>query len=207
MKELYYGYRADYIIYDNRSGGEVIYDYLSGKTDNPTWLKWNDSGFTVIDEKELHFVPDGKVAELSGRTIDPNAIKCLVPFIGNAEVNSLGWQSLKKQLETNNIKFLCSMQDAQTALEDSGKIFELSSEQLAEKLMPYGQTDLLIQECVNLSAEFKNGLVRLKEPRSGYKDRAVVLSYGNFFAEKLDVKYSQNAQDEDIDIDDIQLVF
>ena len=207
LKELYYGYQADYIVYDNRSGGEVIYDYLSGKTANPSWLKWNDSGFTVIDEKDLHFVPDGKVAELSGRTIDPNAIKCLVPFIGTAEANSLGWQSLKKQLETNNIKFLCSMQDAQTALEDSGEIYDLTSEQLADKLAPFGQTDLMIQECVNLSAEFKNGLVRLVEPRSSYKDRAVVLSYGNFFAEKLDIRYSKNMSEEDIDVEDIQLVY
>ena len=207
LKELYYGYQADYIVYDNRSGGEVIYDYLSGKTANPSWLKWNDSGFTVIDEKDLHFVPDGKVAELSGRTIDPNAIKCLVPFIGTAEANSLGWQSLKKQLETNNIKFLCSMQDAQTALEDSGEIYDLTSEQLADKLAPFGQTDLMIQECVNLSAEFKNGLVRLVEPRSGYKDRAVVLSYANYFAEKLDTRYSKSMSEEEEDIENIQLVW
>ena len=99
------------------------------------------------------------------------------------------------------------MQDAQTALEDSGEIYDLTSEQLAEKLAPFGQTDLMIQECVNLSAEFRNGLVRLKEPRSGYKDRAVVLSYGNLFAEKLDTLYSQSIQEDDEDIDNIQLVW
>ena len=99
------------------------------------------------------------------------------------------------------------MQDAQTALEDSGEIYDLTSEQLADKLAPFGQTDLMIQECVNLSAEFKNGLVRLVEPRSSYKDRAVVLSYGNFFAEKLDIRYSKNMSEEDIDVEDIQLVY
>ena len=207
LKELYHGYQADYLIYDSRSGGEVVFDYMSGKTDNPSWLKWDDSGFTVIDDKSLHFVQDGKINELNGRTIDPNAVKCLVPFIGTQEANSLAWQSLKKQLETNNIKFLVSMQDAQEAMEDSGEIYDLTSEQLAEKLTPFGQTDLLIQECVNLSAEFKNGLVKLSEPRSGYKDRAVVLAYANYFAEKLDTKYSQSMQEDDLNIDDIQLVF
>ena len=99
------------------------------------------------------------------------------------------------------------MQDAQTALEDSGEIYDLTSEQLAEKLAPFGQTDLMIQECVNLSAEFKNGLVRLVEPRSSYKDRAVVLSYGNFFAEKLDTRYSKSMSEEEEDIENIQLVW
>ena len=129
------------------------------------------------------------------------------PFIGTPEAKSLGWQALKKQLETNNIKFLLSTQDKQTELEESGEIFDLTSEQYAKKMLPYGQTDLLIQECVNLSAEFKNGLVKLTEPRSGYKDRAVVLSYANYFAEKLDIKYSQECQNEAIDYENIQLVW
>ena len=207
LKELYYGYQADYLIYDSRSGGEVVFDYMSGQTDNPNWLKWNNSGFTVVDDKTLHFVQDGKISELVNRTIDINAVKCLVPFIGTAETNSLAWQSLRKQLETNNIKFLVSMQDAQTAMEDNGEIYNLTSEQLADKLVPFGQTDLLIQECVNLSAEFKNGLVKLKEPRTGYKDRAVVLAYANYFAEKLDTKYSQSMQEDEFNMDDVQLVF
>ena len=207
LKELFHGYQADYLIYDSRSGGEAVFDYLSGKTANPSWLRWNDSGFTVIDDKDLHFVQDGKVQELIGRTIDKNAIKCLVPFIGTAETNSIGWQSLKKQLETNNIKFLLSTQDKQTELDDSCESFNLTAEQLADKLLPHAQTDELIQECVNLSAEFKNGLVRLHEPRSGYKDRAVVLAYGNYFAEKLDTKYSQEAQNEEIDYNNLQLVW
>lgn len=207
LKELFYDYEADYLGFDTRNGGDAIYDYLSGKTKHPNRMIWNDSGFTVASEKDLHIATDGKVAELASRTIDNNAIPCLIPVVGTAEGNSIGWQSLKKQLETNNIKFLISMQDAQSELEDSGEYFNLSSEQIADRLAPYGQTDLLIQECVNLSAEFKNGLVRLKEPRSGYKDRAVVLSYANRIAENLDIRYSQSMQNDDLDIDNIELVF
>lgn len=207
LKELYYSYKADYLIYDSRSGGEVVFDYLSGKTPNPEWLQWNDSGFTVIDDKKLFLVQEGKIQELMGRTVDKNAIRCLCPMIATAEINSLCWQSLKKQLDTNNIKFLITVQDKQTELEDSGKLFDLTSEQLANELLPFAQTDEMIQECVNLSAEFKNGLVRLHEPRNGYKDRAVVLAYGNYFAEKLDIKYSQERQDEEIDYNNIQLVW
>lgn len=191
----------------NRSGGEVVFDYLSGKTPHPSRGMWNDSGFTVSNEKDIQIVTDGKITELAGRTIDKNAIPCMIPFVATAENNSLAWQSLKKQLETNNIKFLISMQDEQNELEDSGEYFDMTAEQLAEYLAPYGQTELLIQEAVNLSAEFRNGLVRLQEPRSGYKDRAVVLAYANYVAEKLDIRFSQSLQNDDEDIDNIQLVF
>src|SRR5699024_10062256 len=102
----------------------------------------------------------------------------VIPFIGTSEMNSLAWQSLKKQLEVNNIKFLISEQEYQDYLEDSGEYFELTAEEFAQKMLPYIQTGEVIHECVNLSAEYKNGLVRLSEPRSSYKDRAVCLAYG-----------------------------
>lgn len=207
LKELFHDYEADYLVMDTRSGGEAVYDYLSGKTPHPNRGIWNDSGFTVTNEKDLWIASDGKNAELASRAVDKNAIPCMVAVIGTSEVNSMCWQSLKKQLETNNIKFLISMQDKQAELEDSGEYFGMTAEQLAEYLAPYGQTELLIQEAVNLSAEFRNGLVRLTEPRSGYKDRAVVLAYANYVAEKIDTKYSQSLQNDDDDYSDIQLVF
>ena len=155
----------------------------------------------------LQIVPQGKIDELTSRTVDKNANPCLISIIGTAEINSTAWQSLKKQLDTNNIKFLINSSEKQAELEDSGEYFKITSDQLVERLSPYIQTEELVHECVNLSAEFKNGLIRLSEPRSGYKDRAVVLAYGNLIAEKLDTKYAIQMQDDDIDYDDVQLVF
>ena len=208
LKELFWDYQADYLIEDNRSGGEVLFDYLSMKTPHPErGSSWNDSGFTVVNDMSLHVVGQGKIEELRNRTVDKNAIPCVIPFIGTSETNSLAWQSLKKQLEVNNIKFLISAQEYQTYLEDSGEYFDMTAEEFAKAVLPYIQTDEVIQECVNLSAEYKNGLVRLSEPRSSYKDRAVCLAYGNFIAEKLDNKYNKQNQKQEFDISQIQLVF
>lgn len=208
LKELFWDYQADYLIEDNRSGGEVLFDYLSMKTPHPErGGSWNDSGFTVVNDMSLHVVSQGKIDELRNRTVDKNAIPCIIPFIGTSETNSLAWQSLKKQLEVNNIKFLISAQEYQTYLEDSGEYFDMTAEEFAQAVLPYIQTDEVIQECVNLSAEYKNGLVRLSEPRSSYKDRAVCLAYGNFIAEKLDNKYNKQNQKQEFDISQIQLVF
>ena len=208
LKELFWDYQADYLIEDHRSGGEVIYDYLSMKTPHPErGSGWNDSGLTVVNDMSLHVVGQGKVDELRNRTVDKNAIPCIIPFIGTSETNSLAWQSLKKQLEVNNIKFLISAQEYQTYLEDSGEYFDMTAEEFAQAVLPYIQTDEVIQECVNLSAEYKNGLVRLSEPRSSYKDRAVCLAYGNYIAEKLDNKYNKQNQKQEFDISKINLVW
>ena len=208
LKELYWWYQANYVIFDARSGGEALFDFLSGKTPHDKLEGiWNDSGFTVSNESDIHLVSSAKIEEFRNRTIDKNAIPCLVPITATSEINSLGWQSLKKQLEVNNIKFLVNMQDAQNNLEDSGEYYELTSEQLADRLAPFGQTDLLIQESINLSAEFRNGLVKLVEPRNSFKDRAVVLAYGNLIAEKLDNRFAKSNQSQEINIDDIELVW
>lgn len=192
----------------NRSGGEAIYDFLSKETEHPERGNlWNPCGFTVVQDKDLQVVPWGKIEELSNRTVDPNALPCLIPIIGTSDINSLGWQSLKKNLETNNIKFLIPMQDAKDVFVDNGEYFSMTSEDFALAVAPYGQTDETIQECVNLSAEYREGKVKLKEPRSGFKDRAVVLSYGNLISERLDTKYSKSIQNKDFNVDDIEVVW
>lgn len=192
----------------NRSGGEAVYDYLSKETPHPErGILWNPCGFTVVQDKELQVASWGKIEELAARTVDKNALPCIISIIGTSDINSLGWQSLKKNLETNNIKFLISMQEAKEMLVDSGEYFDMTSEELAEAILPYGQTDETIQECVNLSAEYKEGRIRLREPRSGWKDRAVVLSYGNLIAERLDTKFAQQNQEEKFNIDDIEFIF
>lgn len=208
LKELFWDYQADYIVMDIRSGGEAVYDYLSNTTEHPErGSQWNPCGFTVVNDESLQIASPGKIEELRGRTADKNALPCIIPIVGTSEINSLGWQMLKKQLETNNYKFLITMQEAQNNFEDSGEYFRMTSEDYANKVAPYGQTDLMVQECVNLEAEYRNGLVRLTEPRNGFKDRAVVLSYSNMFAEKLDNKYIKNSQKLDYDINEIQLVW
>ena len=67
----------------------MIYDYLSMKTPHPErGLHWNDSGFTVVNDINLHVVGAGKIEELKNRTVDKNAIPCIIPFIGTSETNS-----------------------------------------------------------------------------------------------------------------------
>ena len=117
------------------------------------------------------------------------------------------WVELKKQLESNNIKFLISSQTYQEKLEDSGEYFKITSEELADRKLPYGQTEQLIKEAVELTAEYRDGKVKLTEPRSGLKDRIVCLSYGNYISSKIENKYLKNMNTKEINFEEINLVW
>lgn len=207
-RELWWDYQADYLVPDQRAGGEVLYNRMTEIWEHPERGKnWNPHGFTICEKMHYQVVPDNKLKDLKERTIDPNAIPCMIPVIGTPELNSKCWAELKKQLECGNIKFLVSMQNRQEIIEDDGSYFDMTSDELAKELLPYGQVDLLIQEAVNLKAEFKNDKIKLIEPRSGTKDRAVVLAYGNYIANLIENEWNKQNQKVDFDISTIQLVF
>ena len=206
IRGLIWDYDADYYILDLRNGGEVLFNYLTIPKENPErGVNWDCRGLGLADKYQV--VPQGKIEDLRSRTVDKNYKPCIIPMIGTSELNSIMWVELKKQLSCNNIKFLVSMQDRQTILEDNGEYFNLTSDELASELVPYGQTDELIREAINLKAEFKNDKVKLVEPRSGTKDRAVVLSYGNYIASLIENEWNKQAQTEEFDINSIQLIW
>lgn len=208
VRTLFWDYNADYVIQDTRSGGEVLYNHMTEMIENQErGSKWNPHGLTVADKLQYHVVPEAKVKDLKERTVDPNAIPCIIAFIGTPETNSIAWVELKKQLECGNIKFLVPMQDRQAEIEDNGTYFQMTSEQLADDLAPYGQVDLLIQEAINLKAEFKNDKVKLVEPRSGTKDRIITLAYGNYIASLIENEWNKQAQTDDFDINSMQIIW
>lgn len=207
-REIFWDYQADYLIPDIRSGGEALYNKMTMELENPNHgVLWDKRGLTVSDELELHVVPEGKLQDLRNRTVDKNAIPCIVPITGSTTLNSTMWIELRKQLDNGNIKFLVPMQTYQESLEDNGDIFGMTSEEVANALLPYAQVDLLVNEAVNLKAEIKDGGVKLSEPKNGFKDRAVCLSYGNYIASKIENIWQRRMVNQKVDYSNIQLVW
>lgn len=207
-RELWELYDADVLVCDNRSGGEALYNHMTMPWNPPIGkTRFSGKGLTVYDKTWVHVVPDNKLADLKDRTVDKSAIPAIVPFIGTGEINSIAWVELKKQLEINNIKFLVPTQQHQEDLEDSGEYFKLSSEELVEELLPYGQTDELVQEAVNLSTEIRGNNIKLSEPRNGTKDRAVILSYANYIMCLFENEWQKLSQSDDEDILDMNLIW
>ena len=207
-REIFWDYEADYLIPDLRSGGEALFNKMTMELENPNHgVLWDKRGLTVSDELELHVVPEGKLQDLRNRTVDKNAVPCIIPITGSTTLNSTMWIELRKQLDNGNIKFLVPMQTYQESLEDNGDIFGMTSEEVADSLLPYAQVDLLVNEAVNLKAEIKDGGVKLSEPKNGFKDRAVCLSYGNYIASKIENIWQRRMVNQKVDYSDIQLVW
>lgn len=199
-----------YVAADNRSGGETLFNRMTMPWENPDRPhSWDKRGFTVATNSNLHVVPEAKLADLRNRTIDKDAIPCIIPIIGTPDLNSACWVSLKKNLEMNNLKFLISAEDKQTQLEDTGQYFKMTSEELADVLYPHVMTENLIQEAVGLNSEIRENRIRLYEPRNSTKDLIVVLSYLNYIADRLENEYNKYFYDAENseDYSNIQLVF
>lgn len=206
FRYLKWVYDADYAAFDGRSGGEVIYNHLTEPLPMPNLgARWNGCGLSPAEK--YHVVSDAKLADYHSRVVDKNAVPCLIPVIATPEINSQGWLSLRKQLETNNMKFLISMQDYQNELTDSGEYYQYTAEELANQLEPYGQTDMMVIEAVNLKTVIKQDKIKLEEPRTGTKDRIVTIMYGNYIIDLIENAWQQQLQEDEFDIDSIQLVY
>lgn len=208
IRGLVYDYGADYYILDLRNGGETLYNYMSQPKDNPErGANWNPHGLGISEMLVYQVVPTTKLDDLRSRVVDNDPQRIIIPMIGTQDLNSQMWITLRKQLDLNNIKFLVSMQDRQNKIEDDGSYFTMTAEEIANDVAPYGEVDMLIQECIELRPEYRNDKIKLVEPRSGTKDRAVILSYGNYIASLIEQEWLRQQQTDDDDLDDIELVW
>ena len=179
IREMYFDYKADYIVIDIRSGGEIIYNNLSKTRDNPYRLEWNNHGFRVCDKQEYQTSKDAKIEDLKNRAIDPQAIPAIIPIVGTPEFNSNMWLDLQKQLVDGNIELLIDDIDFDQQFQDTKGYYGLTDNEKFNIQLPYVMTTSLIHEAINLSPSWNNGLVKCSEPRSGTKDIIVAFGYGN----------------------------
>lgn len=206
IRGLRLDYQADYILIDNRNGGEVLFNYMTMPKDNTErGSSWEYHGLGLAGKYQQ--ITNEKIADLENRTVDKNPVRCLIPITATGDSNSRMWLELKKQLSMNNIKFLVSMQRKEDLLTDSGEYFDLTTDELVKELLPYGQTDALIQEAVNLTAEYKQDKLKLTEPRNGTKDRIVCLSYVNWIATQIELDWLKQQQNDDEEVGDWKFVW
>lgn len=199
IREMFWDYKADYIVFDLRNGGEVIYNDLTKPREHPNRQKetWNEHGFTIATESYYQTATQAKLDDLKIRTIDPEAIPCLIPMIGTSELNSNMWLDLQKQLRDENIDLLIEDIDFEQEIESTKEYFKMTDEEKFNFKLPYVMTMSLINEAINLSQEWKEGRVKLIEPRTGTKDIIVSYAYGNYVS-SLIINYLEKT-DNDID--------
>ena len=199
-----------YVVCDTKSGGETLFNRMTMPWKNPEREGfWDERGFGIASNYHFHVAPEAKLADLRNRTVDGDAVSCVIPIFGTGELNSACWVSLKKNLEMNNVKFLISSEAKQEELEDTGVYYRITSEELAEILYPHIMTENLIQEAVGLRSEIRESKIRLHEMGTNTKDLIVVLSYLNYIADKIENEYNKYLYSIDTEADyaNLQLVY
>lgn len=150
---------------------------------------------------DLQVVPQNKIDDLKARTVDQQAIPCIIPIVGTAELNSTMWLDLQSRLRNEEISVLIEDIDFERNFEETKEYYTLSIEDKAIIRLPFVQSMELIKEATNLSQEWREGKVKLSEPRSGTKDRIVALSYGNYIGTLIQNKLDKNNNNSnDIDL-------
>ena len=115
------------------------------------------------------------------------------------------WIELKSCIKNSKIELLIDETEAVNQFEDNPANLTLSPEIRAEKLTPFIQVQGMINEAVNLSPEWREGKLKLKEPSSGYKDRIVAFAYGNYIATLLENKLNREYAGESTEKIDINV--
>ncbi|MFF3147382.1 hypothetical protein ACFVRU_38075 [Streptomyces sp. NPDC057927] len=190
IRQLYEDYECNYIVLDTQSMGLGVYDNLI----LPLYDK--ERG---IEYDPLSCINDEKMAE---RSTYPNAPKIIYSIKGNAQLNSEIATNLRDVLRRGKLKLIVSEIDGKEYLKKFKGYNSLPEETKAKMVSPYLQVTSLVNEMINLEAEFNDmGLVKLKEPSSKRKDRFSSLSYGNYVATVLEKDLHKDS-DNYVDIDE-----
>jgi len=174
-KQLFNDFEADYFVIDAQNAGITVFDEL-GKV-------------LYDDDRDIEYEPwtcfnDDATAK---RIRYDNAKPIVFVIKASATFNHQMHMYMKNTLESRRIEFLIGSMEAEDHFEKIIKK-KMSADEEVDMKLPYIQTDLLLNEMVNLTNEkSKNtGLIRLIEPRNGRKDRYSSLAMGNYFIQMLE---------------------
>ena len=86
------------------------------------------------------------------------------------------------------------------------KFLALSGNELMRRTIGHVQLSLTILEFIGLEKEIKNGFLKLKEPRSGLKDRAVSTEMANYLFQLLELNMVKKQQESEFDLSDFIII-
>lgn len=201
FKRALVDFNASYFVYDAKGIGVSITDVMMAKTDE--FKAW-----TVNTDKNLMMCSQTVLEEKMSRSFEEDALDVMIPVVSTSDSNSKNHYNLWSYLRNKKLKLLKDCYSREYELQDEMPTFiTKDSAEKAEILLPYKQTDLLINESCNLEI-IRNGLdnITVKEKSGALKDRFMCLGYACAFANKLYNKY-QVGYYEDFDVNDYTEAF
>lgn len=209
MKRLFYEYHAQYFVQDTKGIGNAIFDMLTIETfDNQFGITY--PAWTTNTDKELQLSSDNVINDKIERTMSKDAQAVIVPYAGTAELNSIMHIITRKTLKDGNVCLLIDDYNKKAKLEDADPTFIMkSAEEKADVLIPFIQTRYMINEAVALEVKFSEaGLIKVQEAkRTDTKDRYITFGMFCLFGDKLANKFFKESDNDNIDWDEINLVY
>ena len=164
----YYQYDCDYIALDANGVGQGVLDYIMADRFDPLYGQ-HYGALNCIDNPEL-----------SERCKVKNAPKVIYAIKASAKFNNDACLAFRSGVQNGYVNLLVNEQDCEEHL---GKMrgYSKQTEHMKQKLkLPYIQTSLLINELINLTHDFSNGLVKVRERHGMRKDRYSSTIYGYY---------------------------
>ena len=189
IKQLFYELNCDYAVIDTQGSGVSIFDQATAETYDenrdivyPAW--------TVINPEDVKMV---------NRTISNNAVPVIYSVKTPIQLKSAMFGNMKDILTNNDISLLCETQEAIEYLNQNFGYYKIEDDELrARMLNPYVQTDMLINESINLEQVVTQGHINLKEKSGRRKDRTMSVAYGLWYTKKLEDQNFNNNEDTSI---------
>lgn len=191
IRQLYNDFECDYIVLDTQSIGLGVFDNLI---------------IPLYDrERGIEYDPISCINndEMANRCSFTNAEKVIFSIKASAKLNSDMTIGFRDGLKRGKIRILVNEMDGRENLKKIKGYGNLNVETQVKLVSPYLQTTSLINEMINLEAEFNDlNQVKLKEPAGKRKDRWSSVGYGNYVATILERELvkSEEQYEEDDDI-------
>lgn len=189
IKQLFYELNCDYAVIDTQGSGVGIFDQATAETydedRNVVYPAW-----TVINPEDVKMV---------NRTISNNAVPVIYSVKTPIQLKSTMFGNMKNILTSNDLSLLCETQEAIEYLNQNFGYYKIEDDELrARMLNPYVQTDMLINESINLEQVVTQGYINLKEKSGRRKDRTMSVAYGLWYTKKLEDQNFNNNENTSI---------
>lgn len=184
LKQLFEDFDADNMIIDTYGIGNTVWSYVQKENYDTERDKWYDA-FTCFNE-------DNTVDKSAAR----NSLEIVYSMKASQDVNSKIALSLRDAFINKNIYLPISSIEAKEMIYEQNNIKygEIEEKILAEAklLLPYSQTDALVNELITLEYENKEGKIKISEKGRNRKDRYSSLGYCNFLANLIEEREYKN---------------
>ena len=208
IKRLYYDYECEYMVYDTQGVGNAIYDLMTDETEDPEFGRTHSQGnpypaWNINQDKHLQLCSDTVISEKLVKAMQTGE-NVMIPFAGVSTSNSDMHYAMWNTMRDKKLVLLKNRSEMESILMDKNPKFIMkSAEDKANILTPNTETDLLINETIDLivTRNDKN-IISVKEKRIGTKDRYMAMAMFNLLCDKLYHKNAKDSQQSDFNIDD-----